>query len=89
MDFLNKFVLGMALLRFFSGSLEILAGLIMLKFNDLNKALLVNSTLALIGPLILMITTAVGLVGISDSISFSKLAWIITGVLFIFIGLKG
>ncbi|MFX0559253.1 YqhV family protein [Tepidibacillus infernus] len=88
MELLNKFVLSMALLRFISGSLEILAGLTMLKLNDLNKALVVNSLLALVGPTVLILTTSIGLFGISDKISFSKFFWIFFGIGFILIGVR-
>ena len=76
----DKFVLGMAILRFFSGSMEILVGMIMLKLNDVGKALVVNSMLALLGPMILLFTTTIGLVGASDKFSYEKLFLIFLGV---------
>lgn len=47
----EKAILGMALLRILSGSIEILVALWILKFNDVEKALVVNSSLALVGPI--------------------------------------
>ncbi|GAB7386817.1 YqhV family protein [Bacillaceae bacterium] len=88
LPFLEKAVLGMAALRLLSGSVEILAALIMLKLNQVEKALVVNSVLSFIGPLVLISTTAVGLVGIADRISFGKLLWIALGVLCILIGVR-
>ncbi|OEF95506.1 hypothetical protein BHF71_04760 [Vulcanibacillus modesticaldus] len=88
MDMINKFVLSMAMLRFLSGSIEILAGIIMLKLNDLNKSLIVNSSLIVVGPIVFIVTTSIGLIGLSDKLSFSKLLWILTGVLFILIGIR-
>ncbi|MFV9510804.1 YqhV family protein [Tepidibacillus sp. LV47] len=76
----NKFVLGMAFLRFFSGLMELLAGMIMLKLNEISKALMVNSLLAFLGPTILLSTTAIGLVGISDKLSYGKILVIFIGV---------
>jgi len=84
----EKAIIGMAALRMLSGSIEILAALLILKVNQVEKALLINSGLALVGPLILLATTTIGLVGISDRISFWKIAWIFTGVLCIFIGIR-
>jgi len=84
----QKAVLGMALLRLISGSIEIFAAIIMLKFNSVEKALIVNSSLALIGPLILILTTTIGLMGIVEKISYMKMLWIILGVGFIFVGVK-
>jgi hypothetical protein len=84
---IDKFVLGMATLRILSGSLEVLAALIMLRLNQVEKALLVNSALALTGPLVLITTTTIGLVGIADRLSASRIAWIAAGICCLFIGI--
>lgn len=84
----EKAILGMALLRILSGSIEILVALLILKFNDIEKALVVNSSLALVGPIILMITTTIGLVGLSEKVSLTKLIWIFGGVACILYGIK-
>jgi len=83
---IDKYVLGMVVLRLASGSLELLAALIMLRLNDIERALLVNSGLALVGPVILISTTTIGLVGIADRLSWSKMAWITAGIACLFIG---
>ncbi|WP_205672093.1 YqhV family protein [Ammoniphilus sp. YIM 78166] len=85
---LEKAVLGMAVLRLLSGSIEILAAMLMIKFNQVEKALVINSSLALVGPMILIATTTIGLVGITDKISFTKIIWILLGVACILIGVK-
>jgi hypothetical protein len=79
----EKLVLGMALLRIFSGSIEISAALLMLKFNNIEKALLVNSSLVLFGPIILILTTSIGLSGIAAEISYFKIFLIFLGIGFI------
>ena len=84
---MDKYVLGMAALRLMSGSVEIIAAYLMYRFNQVEKALLVNSGLALIGPLILISTTTIGLVGIADKLSPSKLLWITIGVCCLFVGI--
>jgi hypothetical protein len=84
---LNKIVMSMASLRVLSGCLEIIAALIMLRLNQVEKAILVNSGLAVVGPLVLLTTTTIGLVGIADKLSFGKLLWILTGVTLLFIGI--
>ncbi|BBH21122.1 hypothetical protein Back11_24670 [Paenibacillus baekrokdamisoli] len=83
---LNKFVMSMASLRVLSGTIEICAALLMLRLNQLDKALLINSSLALVGPIILITTTTIGLVGMSDKLSMGKIAWVIGGVACILIG---
>lgn len=85
---LEKAVIGMALLRLLSGGIEIFAALLMIRFNEVEKALIINSSLALIGPMILIITTTIGVIGLADKISFSKFVWIFLGVACILYGVK-
>ncbi|HEY4553075.1 MAG TPA: YqhV family protein [Bacillaceae bacterium] len=86
--FLEKAVIGMALLRILSGSIELFAAFIMIRLNDIEKALVINSSLALIGPIVLITTTAIGLFGIADKISLGKFLWIFLGVGCILYGVK-
>lgn len=81
-------VLGMVILRMISGLIEITAASLMLKFNAVDKALMVNAALAVVGPLILITTMSIGLIGVADKLSFSKLLLIGCGVLLILIGLR-
>lgn len=84
---LDKFVTGMAGLRILSGTIEILAALLMLKLGRVDKALAVNSALAFVGPSILIITTSIGLAGMADKLSWSKMVWIGCGVACLLIGI--
>ncbi|NCU16449.1 YqhV family protein [Pallidibacillus pasinlerensis] len=87
-QFLDKAIIGMSLLRFFSGTIEILVAIIILKLNNIEKALVVNSMLAFVGPLILILTTSIGLIGLADKISISKIFWIFIGICFILYGVN-
>lgn len=87
-QFLEKAIIGMALLRMLSGSIEIFAALMILKVNEVEKALVINSSLALIGPIILLLTTTIGLVGIAEKVSLAKMLWIFCGVGLILYGVK-
>ncbi|WP_055107677.1 YqhV family protein [Paenibacillus ihumii] len=84
---LDKFVASMATIRIISGSIEIIAALIMLKLGRVDKALAVNSMLAFVGPAVLLTTTAIGLAGMADKLSMSKLIWIGCGVACLLIGI--
>lgn len=84
---ISKIVMTMALLRVLSGSIELLAALLIFRFNNVEKALVINSSLALVGPIIFISVTALGLVGITDKLSFSKLAWVAVGVACLLIGI--
>lgn len=84
---MDKSALSMAILRMLSGSLELTAAIVMIRLNNVEKALVVNTMLALVGPLILISTTAIGLVGLSDKLSPGKLLWIAAGVGCLLIGI--
>ncbi|RUL53675.1 DUF2619 domain-containing protein [Lysinibacillus antri] len=78
----------MVILRILSGSIEITAAGLMYKFQSVEKALAINSMLALVGPTILIITTGIGIAGLSEKISFLKMVCLFSGVLLILISLK-
>lgn len=84
---LDKFVISMASLRMFSGCIEILAALLMFKLGRVDRALAINSTLAFVGPMILIVTTGIGLAGMADKLSWGKLIWITCGVTCLLIGI--
>ncbi|WP_407945208.1 YqhV family protein [Paenibacillus apii] len=84
---MDKYVSWMAILRLLSGSAEITAALIMLRLNQVDKALAVNSALALVGPTVLVLTTAIGLTGMAQNLSPSKLCWVAAGVSCLLIGI--
>lgn len=85
---IDKAVLGMAILRILSGAIEITAAMVMLKLNDVYKALAVNSLLALVGPAILITTTTIGLIGMADRLSFNKICLIFLGVVLILYAIR-
>lgn len=84
---MDKFVMSMGMLRLLSGTIEILAAVLMFRLNQVDKALAVNSVLAFVGPAILIITTSVGLIGMADKLSMGKMAWIFIGVSCLLIGI--
>lgn len=84
---MDKSVFSMALLRILSGSIELTAAIVMLRLNDVQKSLAINSMLALVGPLVLISTTTIGLVGLSDKLSTDKFIWILAGVGCLLIGI--
>ena len=81
-------VLTMAMHRLIAGTIEISAGLLMLKFGRMQTALKINSILGLIGPIILTLVGTVGLIGLSSELSWSKLILTALGVLLIFLGAR-
>ncbi|WP_209123078.1 YqhV family protein [Alkalihalobacillus sp. BA299] len=81
-------LLGMVFLRVISGLIELSAAGLMLKFNSIEKAVAVNAILAIVGPLVLITTMTIGLIGLADKLSVSKLILIGLGVMLILIGIK-
>jgi hypothetical protein len=87
LPFIEPAVLSMAGMRLLSAVIEMIAALVMLLFNDVKKALAVNALLAVVGPTILIVTMTIGLLSLSDELSFSKLGFIALGVILILIGI--
>lgn len=81
-------VLTMALLRLIAGTIEISAALLMLKFGKVQTALKINGLLGLIGPIVLTLVGSIGFIGLSNQLSWSKLAVTGLGVLLIFFGTR-
>ncbi|GIP20224.1 MULTISPECIES: YqhV family protein [Paenibacillus] len=84
---LDKFVASMATLRVISGTLEIIAAILMIKLGRVDKALAVNSALAFVGPTVLIVTTSIGLIGMADKLSWGKIGWVACGVICLLIGI--
>ncbi|MDQ0257914.1 hypothetical protein J2S74_005377 [Evansella vedderi] len=81
-------LISMVALRLLSGSFELTAAFLMLKFNSIERALAINALLAVVGPLVLILTMTIGLIGIADKMPFSRLLIVGLGVFLILFGLK-
>ncbi|MDI7742748.1 YqhV family protein [Lysinibacillus fusiformis] len=88
MVYVASALLYMVMVRLISGSLELTVAGLMYKSHDLEKALALNSMLALVGPCVLIITTGLGVAGLGDKISFPKIICIFSGVLLILLSLR-
>ncbi|ADI26122.1 YqhV family protein [Geobacillus sp. G4] len=73
-------VMAMAGMRMVSAFIELSAALLMLVFNDVKKALAVNAALAVVGPTVMMVTMAIGLLSLADELSFSRLGLVALGI---------
>ncbi|WP_342504877.1 YqhV family protein [Sporosarcina sp. FSL K6-2383] len=76
------------ILRIFSGSVDITAAMLMYKFNDLEKAFYINTLLALVGPVVLIITTGIALFGLAEKISATRMICLFAGIVLILFSLK-
>ncbi len=86
LELFDSTVLNMAGLRLLSAAFELTAVVLMLHFNSIQKAIIINGSLALVGPIIFIFTMSLGLMGIAGDVSFSKLAMIGLGVCLVVIG---
>lgn len=86
LHYIDSTVLTMAILRFVSSFIELTAAILILVNNDVKKALLINGALAVIGPFVMMASFSIGLVSVAGQLSIGKLVLIITGAIFILIG---
>ncbi|WP_026973840.1 YqhV family protein [Alicyclobacillus contaminans] len=85
----ERVVYGMAGLRMVSSLLEMSGALMMLYFGTAARALQVNAALAMVGPLVLVTVTMLGVLGMADQISWGRIVWIVIGVGCILFGAKG
>ena len=83
---MDKMVLGMGLLRMISGSIEVMAAICIIYFGTLERAMLINAGLAVLGPTVLITVTSIGLLGLAGKISLFKFAFIVAGATLIVIG---
>jgi len=83
---MDPILTSMAVMRFISSLIELAAAFLFLKSKSVEKALRINAALGLIGPLIFMGVSLLGIAGLSGKISFAKLIIIFVGVVLVLIG---
>ncbi len=78
----------MAAVRVISGLLEIIVAFLFLKGGRVENALRMNAFLGLIGPLIFLLVSILGVVAIAVKVSWPKMAMICLGIILVLIGTK-
>lgn len=78
----------MALIRVISGMIEIVVAIIFLKVGRVDTALRLNAMLGLIGPLIFMAVSVLGIAAIAVKLSWTKVVLISVGIILVLIGTK-
>ncbi len=84
----DKAVAGMAGVRLLSACIEFTAAVLMLKYGRVETAFKINALLALVGPVVLLTVTGLGLIGLAGKVSAAGMVTIITGIGLIFIGIN-
>jgi len=81
-------LLTMIFLRLTSSFIELLAAYLMFYFKSIETAIKINAILGLVGPVVLMLVTFIGLVGISHQLNIRNIIMIATGVILILFGTR-
>lgn len=82
----DRYVSGMAFIRVLGALVEIGAAGLMVRFNRVEYALKLNALLGLVGPLVLIIVTVLGVAGLAGRISTQKIILIFIGVYLMLLG---
>lgn len=83
---MDPILTSMAIMRVISSLIELTAAFLFLKGKSVETALRINASLGLIGPLIFMGVSLLGITSLSGKVSFIRLVIILTGVLLVLIG---
>ncbi len=86
MDFRENPVTLMSYLRLIGAGVEIVAAVLMVKMNTVEAALRINAILGLLGPVVLIAVSALGLWGLVGRVSWIKLIMTLCGAILIIAG---
>ncbi|MEW6546811.1 MAG: DUF2619 domain-containing protein [Bacillota bacterium] len=87
--FLHHAVAGMALVRLLSASLEFCAAMLMVfHFRTPAEALRLNAILGLVGPLIFVTVSCLGLAGLARELPGPRILLVVAGVILIILGTR-
>ena len=84
----DRIVLSMAGVRFLSAAIEFSAAFLMLLFGRVETAFKINALLAIVGPIVLLTVTSLGLIGLAGKSSPLGMVIIVCGVVLIFLGIN-
>lgn len=79
---------GMVVLRALSAAVEVTAVLVMLRLSRIESLLRLNSVLGLIGPLIFLAVSALGLAGMVGRVGPGRFLLIAAGILLVILGTR-
>lgn len=85
----DPFAAGMALTRLISACIELTGAYLMWRAGRVDAAMRVNAYLGLVGPLVLITVTTIGIVGLAGKgLPVSKIVLILMGVYLIIFGTR-
>ena len=78
----------MALIRVISGLLEVITAVFIIRLGRVDLALRLNALLGLIGPLIFILVSALGVAAIAIKLSWLKVGFLTLGIILVVLGTK-
>jgi hypothetical protein len=78
----------MAVIRIISGLLEIATAIIFIKVGRVDSALRLNAFLGLIGPIVFILVSVLGIAPLAVKLSWVKLVLLSLGLLLVIVGTK-
>lgn len=88
MDYHKHPVILMSCFRVIGAGVEIAAAILMLKLNTIESALRINAILGLLGPVVLIAVSALGVSGLIGRVSLTKLIMTLCGAILIIVGTR-
>ncbi|MEJ6952382.1 YqhV family protein [Natronospora cellulosivora (SeqCode)] len=85
---IENILYAMITLRIISSLIELSAAYLMYHFKSVQTAIRINAFLGMVGPIILILVTFIGLVDISTQINIKNIVLIALGVILILIGTR-
>ena len=82
----ERILSSMAVLRIISGLIEIISAIAIIKLGQIAHALRINALLGIVGPIVYVIISALGVVAIAFHFSFWKIITIILGIVLVLWG---
>lgn len=84
----ERAIQSMAGLRIISGLIEIVAAVIIIRFGRVETALRINAFLGLVGPIVFIMVSALGIVAVAVKIVPMKIFFLAVGLLLVLLGTK-
>ena len=88
MNKIENILTAMISIRLMSSFIELTAAYLMYHFNNIETAIRINALLGLVGPVVLVLVTFLGLVGISNQVNIRNIVLISAGVVLILLGTR-
>lgn len=86
--FEEKALWGIRIARALSATIEVTAVLLLLRMQDVKEMIRLNSVLGLVGPVIFIVVSALGLATMAGKIAPGKLLLVLAGVVLVLLGTR-